>query len=323
LLERAVALLATSLFADVARNRLMMVAWLGTHVRTTVVVDDDAQQRRAAEHERQAARERQRRAVVARTTATTLTDALDTARTRILGQLVPAATATLHRRIPHATHGLFRVVGAMNRSATQSSSPLDALTTLIRTLLLARVRLTLVADAAQLHVYVFGRRTDCRVPGSLLSMDERRTLEFMALLADYWIDGDEYVATNTTDLGTETLVATSALNDVIEVSLDRAALVWALCETILYGAGEYERVRHVLEAALLAASVLPDVLVAGHYDTMRHLAHSVHVAPLVPASRPAARFSHEAAVRAHEYARRFHVNGIHASSSRADWWSAS
>jgi len=210
-------------------------------------------------------------------------------------------------------------VTSRSSSSSSSSSLVDGVRALVEALLLERVRLVLVADgksAASLRLYLFGTRhrfDHVYVPSALLSCEESEVIEYLAIMSAYWVadEGDvESVRASSRsddDARGDTLVASALLNDAFELALDRVALVWAACDTLLYGAGEYERVRHVLEAALLSTASLPGIISAGYYNALCHLAHSVHTAPFVPASRAAARYTPDAVAFAREYAARHGV----------------
>jgi hypothetical protein len=315
-LEQAASLLARSLFEDTSRNRRVMLHWLSRPIDHSRVSRAPARNHAAVEHERQRARAEAQRARLQKRQRTEPASARALARddrATLLRALVPAATATLHRRIPRSTQNLIDAATAMSQeqtysgtaSAAQSLGPVATLAELVLVLLLEPIRLVLVAGgkgSSTLQLMLFGAHTlrHLHVPSAVLTRDECSALEYIALMAGYWIADD--------DAADEVLVAGPLLNDAFELSLDRVALVWALCETIIYGAGTHERVRHALEAALLMCAGRESVIRAGYYNSVRELAASVRAVPLVSTTTP--ELVHAAAFAAREYAARYAIETI-------------
>jgi hypothetical protein len=312
--QRAAGFLARSLFAKAFRNRSVLVAWLATPIvrereqpvhASAWLVERARQRDRVAQRVRAAAR-----------SGASLVDALVATRQAVERTLVPAATATLRRRTPRSTAALLEAVGTPLPRFVPDIGVVDALRALVHALLLEPIRLVFVAagrESPSLRVHLFGTSRALGhvfIASPHLDAHECRVIEYLALAADHWIDdGSDSVVDDAVAAASDasTLVASSLVNDAFDVALDRVALVWALCETILHGAGEYEAHRHVLAAALTAEAGAADAIAAGYYTALRALADSVRCAPLVPATRSAARFSPAAQAAAAEYAARYRI----------------
>ncbi len=310
LVQRAAALLATSLFMDATRNRLMMMRWLHRPVAT----DQEALAAPSTGH----AKQRRRGPSASQQRA-------------LLSSLAPAVTS--QRRVARATiaHALSSMRDTPAPERTEST--VDALVDLIHAVLTARIHLMFSVrgkDNPTFTLHLFGMRQLAHVcvPDALLNGDERTIIDdilhvyhiWAVSLCDHDVDrADEDAREACGDalaLRRHVLAAGPLLNDAFDTSLDRIGVVWALCDTIMYGAGEFERVRHVLEAALLATASRPDVLAAGWHARLLGLAWAVRAAPLVPATRPAARFSLDAVSKAHEFARKYATRTVTHSRPR-------
>jgi hypothetical protein len=217
----------------------------------------------------------------------------------------------------------------VRRGVSATSAPLsradDSLATLGRVLLLERIRLLLEASSTNsLRLVLFGVRraaAHLSVPSILLERRELAALEYLALMAPYWqaddVAHDSIVAMarGEDEARGATIMAGALVNDAFELALDRVALVWALCETILYAAGSHELPRHVLEAALMTCAASHDVIRAGYRGSLCALAAAVRAVPNAAATSVSATAMRASARPAAEHTARYAIECI----SFDDW----
>jgi len=286
-----------------------------------------------AEDERKRQRDRmaRRKHAIAKRGGGNIKDALKRQDERMLRALTPAATAAAGRRLPRATTQLISTISAMKRSASAGdmarstasgrggapqtaadNSPVASLQSVFRMMLLHPIHFTIVAggkDDTSLRLFPFGSarsHSQFSVPGSLLNATEVLTVQYLAITPGSWADVERYVLSGGGTNGHgEVLVAAAEANDAFELAFDRVALVHALCDVILYGAGPHVRCRHVLEAAIVSIASEAAVVDAGYHDTLIRLAHSVRLAPLPPLP-----IDDMARVRAAEYVARYRVRSV-------------
>lgn len=311
----ALAMLAQSLFADTSRNRIVMPRWMRCVTGETPGAADIYAESRIRERDRQDQRTTMR-VTVARKQGGPLENVLGAQRESIVKTLVPTAVTSVSRRMARSASTLKRVIESMSTAAAppppRSSSLMLTLRAYLHTLLMSPIRIVICTTSnTSLRVHLFGQHAlqHFYVPSAVLSRDECVTIEYLATCAGEW------TAVGSTQT---TLIADDTSNDVVELSLNRTALLWSACETILYGTSMHERGRHLLDAALHSLASMPDIIASGYFTTLIEMAQHVRAAPLSITIDLAS-----ATISAADFSRRYNIRTTDSCRSLPFLWSSS
>jgi len=289
--------LAETLFADHARNRMLMPAWLAEPL--AAVVDERRRLTQSATTFEEASRERERQRIVARRRALSVRDGgvgAATARQeqRLHRALVTAAAPSQGRRVVRQTAHIQSIVQAMALSSKRrraenadDASLVEQLAAFFVVMVSEPLRVTLASDTngGRLTIYPFGRGrlTRLNVSSRHMSVEELHSITALATMAPLWADAAAYEregggGSNSTR--GEQLVATRDACDVFEHHFDREHLTRSFVDFLLYGSGRHVVVRHVLSAALVCAASTDRVRRMDSTAFLMRLADAVQVAPV-------------------------------------------